>query len=35
MTAGKVDIDTDSSLIQIGGDLLRAPLGGKGPYAPA
>ena len=35
MTAGKVDIDTDSSLIQIGGDLLRAPLGGKGPYTPA
>ena len=29
MTAGKVDIDTDSSLIQIGGDL-RAPLGGRG-----
>lgn len=30
MTEGKVDVDTDSSIVQIGGDVLQAPLGKDG-----
>lgn len=30
MTEGRVDVDTDSSIVQMGGDVLRTPLGKDG-----
>ncbi|WYX26384.1 autotransporter outer membrane beta-barrel domain-containing protein [Achromobacter xylosoxidans] len=31
MSEGRVDVDTDSAMVQLGGDLLKAPLGRKAP----
>lgn len=30
MSEGRVDVDTDSAMVQLGGDLLKAPLGREG-----